>query len=151
VKFINRWHANYLRRGKDVVTGSGMDTVIIRHAEYVEYDELNYMETVSLNAVDFPVIVTDTSRTNVTCTLLLTFNDNNECTVSTTSNGFTASGNGTFVEAGDKDSWGDQDRNVIYLDYTINLAGRTYTTKDTLVVRDRGVSIDTYTPVYEAK
>jgi hypothetical protein len=149
VKYINKWHGYYLRRGKDIVTGSGMDTVIIRHAEYVEYDELNYMSTASLNAVEYPVSVADTSRTNVTCNLLLTFNDNNQCTITTTTSGFTASGSGSFVEDGDKNSWGNVDRNVIYLDYTINLAGRTYTSNDTLVVRDRGVAIETFTPVYE--
>jgi hypothetical protein len=148
VKYINPYHANYLRRGRDVISGSGLDSVIIRHAEYVEYDQVSSMKTVTMNAVELPVSVLDASKTNVTCNLLLTFNDQGECSVSTNSIGFTASGSGSFVVDGDKDSWGNMDRNVIYLDYTINLAGRTYESNDTLVVRDRDVSIETFTPVY---
>lgn len=151
VKFINPWHANYLRRGRDVISGSGLDSVIIRHADFVEYDQVNSMTTVSMNTVKFPVSVLDASKTNVTCDLLLTFDDQDQCTVSTNTAGFTASGNGAFVKEGDKNSWGNQDRNVIYLDYTIDLTGRTYVSKDTLVVRDRDVSVETFTPVYVAK
>jgi hypothetical protein len=82
--------------------------------------------------------------------LLLTFDDNNKCTVSTETTGFTASGSGSFVKNGDKNSWGDKDRNVIYLDYTIGMSGKSYATKDTLVVRDRGVEMETFTPSYKA-
>ncbi len=148
VKFINPWHANYLRRGEDVITEGGEATTHVRHAEYVEYDEVSNMKTVSLNAVEFPVTIVDTSNTNETCTLLLTFTDEDKCTVSTETSGFAASGNGSFVKDGDKNSWGNKDRSVIYLDYTINMPGKTYVTKDTLVVRDRGVTIETFTPAY---
>lgn len=149
VKFINPWHANYLRRGKDVITEGGTTTTNIRHAEYVESDEVSNMETVSLNAVEYPVSVVNTGNTNETCTLLLTFNNEGKCIVSSASESFTASGNGAFVTEGDKNSWGNKDRNVIYLDYTIDMSGKTYTTKDTLVVRDRGVSLETFSPSYK--
>lgn len=150
VKFINPWHGNYLRRGEDNVAREfAEDTTIIRHAEYVEFDQVSSMTTVSMNTVAFPVNVVDTSNTNVTCTLLLTFDDNDQCTVTTDTEGFIATGNGSFVEDGDKNSWGNQDRNVIYLDYTIEFTERTYVTKDTLVVRDRGVSIEAFVPLYD--
>jgi hypothetical protein len=81
--------------------------------------------------------------------LLLTFDAQNMCTVSSASEGFTVSGSGSFVEDGDKNSWGDQDRNVIYLDYTIDMGARSYATKDTLVVRDRGVTMETFSPSFK--
>ena len=61
---------------------------------------------------------------------------------STSSSGVTVSGSGQFVEKGDKKSWGDVDRDVLYLDYTLNYDGITCATKDTLVVRDRGVKAE---------
>ncbi len=148
VKYINPWHANYLRRGADIITVGGTSTTIVRHSNYVENDELCSMKTASLNSVEFPVTVVNTNNATQTCILLLTFNSVNQCTVSTTTSGFSASGTGVFVEKGDKKSWGNKDRDVIYLDYTIRMDGKTYTTKDTLVVRDRGVSMETFSPSY---
>ena len=54
-----------------------------------------------------------------------------------------------FVKNGEKKSWGNKDRNALYLDYTVDLAGgKKYVTKDTLVVRDRGVKMETFSPSY---
>ena len=149
VKFINPWHANYLRRGSDVVTKNGVTTTNVRHQQYVEKDEVCVMTTASLNTVKYPVAVKDATDANVTCNLLLSFDNNNKCTVTTSTSGFTASGNGSFVTGGDKNSWGNKDRDVIYLDYTINMAGKSYATKDTLVVRDRGVKMELFSPSYK--
>lgn len=149
VKFINPFHGNYLRRGEDLFNIGTFDSTMVRHEAYVEFDEEVVMTTSSMNSVVFPLTLIDTTNITVTCDLLLTFNDQDQCTVSTTSAGFTASGSGTFVEDGDKNSWGNKDRNVIYLDYTINVDTKTYVTKDTLVVRDRAVSIETFVPTYE--
>ena len=149
VKFINPWHANYLRRGTDVITEGGQTTTNVRHAQYVEKDQVCSMKTASLTSVIFPVTVVNASNANETCELLLTFNEESKCTVSTTTSGFTASGSGSFVKLGDKNSWGDKDRDVIYLDYSIDMGGKTYATKDTLVVRDRGVKVEEFTPAYK--
>jgi hypothetical protein len=149
VKFINPWHANYLRRGTDVITQNGTSTTNVRHQQYVEKDEVCSIKTVSLNSVEYPVAVVNTSNATETCNLLLTFDDANKCNVSTTTNGFTAAGTGLFVKKGDKNSWGSKDRDVIYLDYTISMSGKTYATKDTLVVRDRGVKMEVFKPAYK--
>ncbi|WP_167607944.1 DUF5627 domain-containing protein [Maribellus sediminis] len=149
VKFINPFHSNYLRRGTDEITEGGSSTTVVRRAAYVEDDEVVSMHTASLNSVEYPVSVINADNTNVTCTLLLTFDDQNKCTVSSASEGFTASGSGSFVEDGDKNSWGNQDRNVIYLDYTIDMGSKSYATKDTLVVRDRGVAMETFSPSFK--
>ena len=52
----------------------------------------------------------------------------------------TATGTGQFVPQGDY--WGDRARDVLYLDYTLEYDGITCATKDTLVVRDRGVKAE---------
>ena len=150
VKFINPWQANYLRRGKDVITvGAAAATTNVRHQQYVESDAVCSMTTASLTTVKYPVTVADLTGTNVTCTLLLTFDSQGKCSVSSTTSGFTASGNGSFVKKGEKNSWGNKDRDAIYLDYKIDMTGKSYSTKDTLVVRDRGVKMETFTPSYK--
>lgn len=149
VKFINPWHGNYLRRGVEDVTGSNIDTTIVRHAEYVEYDDVVSMTTSSMNSVVYPLRLVETDSTTIPCSLVLTFDDQDQCTISTSTDGLTASGSGEFAIDGDKNSWGNQDRNVLYLDYTISSATETYVTKDTLVVRDRAVSIETFIPSYD--
>lgn len=150
VRFINQWHANYLRRGTDVITEGGVPTTNVRHKPFVENDEVCNIKSASLNSVLYPVTVVNTSNANETCNLLLTFDSNNACTVSTTTAGFTASGTGSFVPKGEKNSWGNKDRDAIYLQYTIDMTGKTYTTTDTLVVRDRGIKAEVFAPEYKA-
>ncbi|WP_235208224.1 DUF5627 domain-containing protein [Saccharicrinis fermentans] len=148
VKYINPYHAIYLRRGVDVILQDGASTTLERRADYVENDELCELTTVSLNSVEFPISISNVNDENQNCSLLLTFDDENNCVVSTSTSGFTITGNGKFVNNGEKNSWGDKDRNAIYLDYTIEVAGKTYATLDTLVVRDRGVAAENFSPSY---
>lgn len=149
VKYINQWHANYLRRGKDVITTGTTTSTVVRHKQFVENDELATLTTASLSTVEFPVTVADQSGANTKCTLVLTFDAQNKCTVAAKTSGFTASGTGSFVKSGEKKSWGNKDRNAIYLDYTVSMTGgKSYATKDTLVVRDRGVKMELFSPKY---
>mgnify|MGYP000185527997 CR=1 FL=1 len=64
-----------------------------------------------------------------------------------TGKGVEANGSGKFVAKGDKNSWGNKDRDVIYLDYTMDYAGIHCATKDTLVTHYRGVKAEWFTPV----
>ena len=159
IKFINQWHGFYLRRGVDVMTGGTVKTVT-RHATHVESDEVNKLNTKSLTQTEFPVVFKDSQGRNFSCTLLLTFDNAGKCTISTNTNLFTATGTGTFVKKGEKKSWGNTDRDALYLDYQVNYNGVTVgtgagasvisgsiATKDTLVMRDRAVSYELFTPV----
>ena len=149
VKFINQWHANYLRRGVDQITINGTSKTVVRHKQYVENDELSNLISASLMSNEFPVSVENAEGVKQTCTLLLTFDSSNKITVSTTTEGYTATGSGTFVPKGEKNSWGNKDRDVVYLNYNITSnSGVAYATKDTLVVQGRGVKIETFTPLY---
>lgn len=155
VKFINQWHANYLRRGVDGVTENGVTTTVVRHKQYVENDDLIKVYTRSLQSVVFPVtttIVVVEDGKNVTkpltCDLVLTF-ANNECTITSGTAAYTATGTGKFVEKGEKNSWGNKDRSALYLDYQIDFVSKQLSTKDTLVLRDRGIQLETFAPVYK--
>ena len=148
VKFVNPWQATYLRRGVDVITSAdGTQTTEVRHAQYVENDELMNLTTLGFNAAAMNVSLKDASGKATTCKLQLLFNGN-ECKISALTEGFTADGSGSFVEKGEKQSMGGKDRNALYLKYTVSSAalGKSVTTTDTLVVRDRGIAPEYFTP-----
>jgi len=151
VKYINRWDGNYLSRGKDVISGkngnSSIDTTIVRHEEHITNNQVVKLNTSSLSQVEFPVTYKDKQGQNINVTLLLNFDDQGNCTISDNSSNYTATGSGKFIEDGAKNSWGGKDRNVIYLDYNVDMSQRTIATKDTLVLRNRGVTMETFSPV----
>jgi hypothetical protein len=145
VKYINTWDGNYLRRGKDVITQGGNTETAIRHEVYVEDDEICKLNTLSLSELEFPLTFKDENGNNINVSLALTFDDEGNCTITSRSANATATGTGKFVKKGDKNSWGDKDRDVLYLQYGVELtAGMKYDTADTLVVRDRGVTMETF-------
>jgi hypothetical protein len=146
IKYVNPWHGNYLRRGKDVVTGT-VNQTIVRHAQYVEQDEINKLSTKSLNELNFPLTIKDKDGRNISMMLTLKFDEKGNCTISSGTSGYTATGSGAFVKRGDKNSWGNKDRDALYLKYDINLSGINVSSSDTLVMRDRAVTFETFTPI----
>lgn len=148
LKFVNEWHGNYLRRGNDVVTGS-VNQTIVRHKPYVENDELNKLTTRGLKVVEFPVVIKNAVGNNITCPLLLTFDNNGNCTITSKDADKTASGTGKFVSKGEKNSWAGKDRDGLYLEYSLNIPAENLQviTKDTLVMRDRAVASEYFAPV----
>ncbi len=174
VKFINPYHANYLRRGKDVVTENGETGTNVRHADFVENDEIKKLTTLSLSDVELPLDYQNRINQELGIKLKLSFNDKNECVIlpiDTERNlndtcrvyNITATGTGMYVNDGEKNSWGDKDRDALYLSYQIgyeveiNYASKdsidiqtvNITTLDTLVLRDRGVTLETFTPSFK--
>jgi hypothetical protein len=146
IKYVNPWHGNYLRRGKDVITGS-VNQTIARHKQYVEDDEVNKLNTRSMKEIEFPVVFKDKNGVNVNCTLLLSFDNSGNCTIAAATGTFTATGTGKFVKKGEKNSWGTKDRDAIYLSYQVTLPDMQVSSTDTLVLRDRAVTMETFTPV----
>lgn len=161
IKFVNPWHGYYLRRGADVMTNGTTSINVTRHAAFVENDEVNMLSTKSFTQLEFPVVFKDQGD-NFSCTLLLTFDNTGKCVITASPNSplFTATGTGSFVKKGEKKSWGNADRDALYLNYQVNYAGvtvgsaprtriisGTVATKDTLVMRDRAVKHEVFTPV----
>lgn len=151
LKYINTWAGNYLRRGKDAIVGkaghTSLSQTIVRHKQYVESDEVVSVATNALTKSEFTVTFKDENNQNITCKLLLSFDDAGNCTITNADNTFTATGSGKFVKKGEKKSWGDKDRDALYLNYQIDLAEMSVSSTDTLVMRDRGVTMDTFTAV----
>ena len=156
IKYINPYDANYLRRGVDEIKFNGRTQEVVRHAKYVEKDEVCTISTISLDETLFPVEFTykvGNTDNKLGCDLTLTFNDDQECVISTSSPDFTATGTGAYVKDGELNSWGSKTRSALYLDYNITYKAGTLdeivcATKDTLVLRDRGVVVEALLPNY---
>ncbi len=151
IKYVNPWDGFYLRRGKDVMVGKGGNTslnqTVVRHMPFVEKDQIQKLNTRSLTQTEFPVTFKGTGGVNVNRTLLLTFDASGNCTISSADGSFAASGAGKFVKRGEKNSWGNKDRDALYLNYQVELSDVNVTSADTLVMRDRGVKMESFTPV----
>lgn len=151
VKFVNPWHGFYLRRGKDVMEGKNGNTslnqTLVRHKQFVESDEVIKASTQSLSKVELPVVYKDKDNKNINVTLILTFDEQGNCSVSSNATAYTATGTGKFVKKGEKKSWGNVDRDALYLNYRVDLSDMAVTSTDTLVLRNRGVAMETFTPV----
>jgi hypothetical protein len=150
VKYVNPWQANYLRRGIDQITkADGTVSTNTRHKQYVESDDVVKISTGSLNVANLALTIKDSAGKDVAYTVVLTFADDGSCTVGSNSTNFEITGTGKFVSKGEKNSFGGKDRSAIYLDYSVNFKSLSwkYVTKDTLVVRDRGLVAEYYTVI----
>lgn len=153
IKYMNPWHAYYLRRGKDMITGKtgyeALSQTVVRHNQYVEKDETCELRTRSMKEVELALNAKDESGNNIPYTVVLQFDDENNCQVKSASADYIITGSGKFVVDGDKKSWGNEDRDVIYLDYKVELPQMTCRTLDTLVVHYRGVTKEEFTPILQ--
>jgi hypothetical protein len=151
VKYINQWHGNYLRRGVTEVKGSNgnsdLDTTIVYHAKYVEWDQVVNLKTKSMSEVALNL----NSRVrgvgeDLPFELRISVNSDGKCTVSQPAEAvYTVSGNGEFVKDGD--AWGDEPRDVLHLKYNVTFYNSVHAFTDTIVMRDRGIKLETFVPV----
>lgn len=141
VKYVNPWHGEYLRRGVDQAVINGVPSQLVRHQQYVEKDEKVNITTESLKDNILSLSTKDAQGNLFNYNLSLTFTEDGNCTVGSTSDDLIISGTGKFVKKGEKNSLGGKDRNAIYLDYTIDFKTKNmqYATKDTLVLSSRAV------------
>jgi hypothetical protein len=147
VKFINPWHAKYLRSGVDQITSAAGSSTVSRWKPVENRDIVDVTSAGMMTDV-YTVSTTDASGATVSCDLLLTFSADGACTISSQTAGMTASGSGKFVTGGEKLSWGNKDRDALYLDYSVNFGAAQYKTLDTLVVQTRGVVSERFSPAY---
>ena len=148
IKFINKYHAMYLRRGVDAMTNSGGSTILnTYHAEYVERDELIMVNTSGKSKVELSSIVrrgSESSPGRVYYELI--FDDSDNCSIQGIDDDpYNVSGTGKFVENGG--FWGGEEHDAIFLefDYTDLANNETHVVHDTLVVRNRNVVFEEFT------
>ena len=185
IKYMNKYQGIYLRRGEDAAVGSNESVKVyangnptetvteningstVYRSEFVVGDELLPLSTSGRKEVTTSIAIRRPGiATNSTLSLKLSFNDNEDITVTNAdpNSTITITGTGKFVEDGDE--WGGKSRDVIYLDFQYreldvevttesffgNLISTTtstfdllHTVKDTLVIRDRDVKFEEFT------
>ncbi|MBB3188123.1 DUF5627 domain-containing protein [Microbacter margulisiae] len=147
IKYRNPWDASYLRRGIE----QGSDTTVVYHEPYVEYDQVvsegTNVATVSMHKLLISLNAIKKGNVDVPFQLLLTFDNNNNCTITNPANAsYTVTGTGQYVKNGDE--WGNEKRDVLHLKYSVTFGALTHTMTDTLVMRDRNESAETFVPYY---
>ena len=147
VNFVNPYSGTYLLRGIATVKdafGNVLETNVYRTSEVVT-DELWSLTTTSMNGI---TILADTHSALIPdpVQINLKFAADSSCTIAGAAGSpFSVTGSGKFVENGDE--WGDQLRDAIYINYQFTSNGDTYSATDTLVNRDRNISLQTFNPV----
>lgn len=146
VKYINEYHGTYFHYGQSVVKDAS-GTVIedtTYQAKYVEQNETLRLVTtgryqVSLNSF----LHSNIMSANVD--MILSF-DGNNCSI-TPAEGSPYSISGTGVFKSKAYTWGNKERDGIELNFTVSDGTNTYEGKDVLVIRDRGVVMEVYSPL----
>jgi hypothetical protein len=150
VKYVNEWHGRYLLRGQDIITdlsGTPVDTIVY-HTQYLEGNSVVQLSTSRRNQVKYSNSVRGGSG-SFEMKLDFQASDITKATLSTTYKYLAnpVSGTAKMVLAKDSpESWGNQPRNTIYLDYKITTATQIHNVKDTLVFRDKNVKYQDFTP-----
>lgn len=178
VKYKNPYHGCWISHGTDEINLDGTITTVQREAEYLEKNELRYLRSLSLTKSSYGlstvVNITDDKDKPTTATLnatlvlnvaddgsvTITSEDNNSYDVPGSGNGgkysFTASGTGKWTSLGAKKAWGDKDRDLIELQYTVTYTYtdkgvthvKKYTCKDNLVMQSRENKYETFEVTY---
>lgn len=134
VKYQNKYTSYYSRCGKYGINSS-IRTIQVPDQTTAKWKDVNsdttyyYFDPVtdgadchtvtrSLNQVSYPLSV-KVDTINVNCDLLLTFDENDNCTITSETEGYVATGTGKFTANGAEKAWGDKDRDLIELEYIL--------------------------------
>ena len=155
LRYKNKSSGVWLCSGTDHIYTDGKETSVVnRQPESIEKAQLADITTVGLDVSRYNVSVNvpvggDGGNAGIetkTCSLILTFGADGQCSVSTDTEGFTATGTGKWEYKGAKKAWNNKDRDKLTLDYEF---GFTYmsggvsktmkvATSEVLVMRNRG-------------
>lgn len=149
VNYINEQSGFWLQSGTDVVNGTTVDRTVKN--EFVIEDKVVYLSTVNLKKVKMktPEYTYDVSLPAESVEIELTFADNGDVTVSAPDGAaYTVSGTGKYTKKGAGKYWGNKDRDLITLEYTVKSGANTYKTSDKLVSQRRGIKFNEFAPNY---
>jgi hypothetical protein len=147
VKFINEYHGTYFRYGTGSVKdpqGTVIENTAYNTEKYVENNPVLKLLTTGRHQVSASFGFQSRIFTG-TLSLLLDFNGNS-CTVSAPpGSAYTVTGSGEFKSKAYE--WGNKERDGIVLNYTVTDSKGSYTAGDTLVIRDRSIVMELFSPV----
>lgn len=157
VKYQNKYSSYYSRCGK--YSANGAAAVQIPDESSAKYE--GHFDPV-VDGVDCHVTTKSLTETvysvdhkvgevSVKCDLLLTFDASDNCTITSLTEGVTVTGSGKFVAEGAKKAWGDKDRDLITLNYTLSAGANTVVCDESLVWKRSGVAPEELTVKYVAE
>ena len=136
VKFQNKYSGFWLTHGTT-------STADIEKAQPVE------VKTLSLSDCSYSVSYQDGDQI-YQADLRLSFDGSNNCTISSLTDGVTASGTGSWGDNTEIKAWGNKDRDGMELNYTVDFGGgKTFSTHEKMVWQRSGVTIEEFAPVYK--
>jgi len=146
VKYINEFHGTYFHYGASTVKDAAnavVETTTYNEA-FVEKNPTTKLVTSGRNQV---TVSTNMHSAIMTGQINMVLNfSGNTCTVAAAEgSAYTISGTGEFKSKAY--SWGNKERDGIVLNFTVSNGVNTYTASDVLVIRDRGVVMEVYSPV----
>lgn len=134
VKFQNKYSGYWLTHGT-------MSTENIEKANEV------VVTTRSLNSSVYTVSFQDGTET-YSVDLLLTFDGSENCTITSLTEGATATGSGSWGDNTEKKAWGNKDRDGMELNYTVTVGGKQFSKHEKLVWWRSGIVKEEFAPVY---
>jgi hypothetical protein len=147
VRYINKFHGNYLLRGKAIVTNKTTNEVteVVYRNEYVEKDIVTGLSTIGLNDLLYSRPVPGVSGLG-SYIAKITVDSDATCQISNYDDSqYVLSGDGRYAHK--TESWGNKSRNAFYLNIDLSIGNYRCDIKDTLVFRDNTVSFEEFTPV----
>jgi hypothetical protein len=152
VKYINPFHGNFLRYGAYTLSqANAMLEDSTYSALHVEKNEVTKLTTTGKTQVSWSTSFKSTLLSGQ-FKMLLNFDSDDynapagiPCTIVRAEGvPYTITGTGKYVS--NAEEFGGKKRDVIYLSYTVSNDTHSYSAKDTLVMRDRAVVMEVYTP-----
>lgn len=147
IKYINKFHGNYLLRGKAIVTNITTNEVTeaVYRNEYVEKDIVTGLSTRGLKDLLYSRPVPGASGLG-SYLAKITVDSDGTCQISNYDDSqYVLSGDGRYAQK--TESWGNKSRNAFYLNIDLFIGNYHCNIKDTLVFRDNSISFEEYTPV----
>ena len=147
VKFKNKYTGAWLSHGTDEIDENGTKTTQVREPEDFRKYDVRHLTTVSLNQCDY-TLTDNIGSTPVSGTIRLTFDNSDNCTLTSASENFEVTGTGKWISKGAEKAWNDKDRDLLELTYTIRYkAGtqyKTISTKESLIMQTRENKLETF-------
>lgn len=163
VKYINKYTGNWLSKSTSTIKYTDatqtVDTTVTDQPQHWEkatvtsqasigYQQVRYNIANMVNTTQTVRNKTEIVPITVNTSLILTFDDSDNCTITTDSPLQTVTGSGRWTRQGAEKAWGDKDRDLLELNYDITYRNgdQTVTVHRTeqLVMRDRGVSYEEF-------
>jgi hypothetical protein len=147
VKFKNKYTGAWLSHGTDEIDENGTKKTQVREPEDFRKYDVRHLTTVSLNQCDY-TLTDNIGSTPVSGTIRLTFDNSDNCTLTSASENFEVTGTGKWISKGAEKAWNDKDRDLLELTYTIRYkAGtqyKTISTKESLIMQTRENKLETF-------